>query len=341
MKATTHQILKKHWGYDKFRPMQEDIINSVLGGKDTLAILSTGGGKSITFQVPGMMMDGMVIVVCPLIALMQDQVDSLNAAGITATCIHSNIDKRKINARLVDAKNGHYKFLYLSPERLDNDNLLRFVNMMNVCLIVIDEAHCISQWGYDFRPAYHHIKSFRKWFAGVPIIALTATANEHVQADIVKSLEFREGHNLFLSTFKRTNLCIEVRKTEEKFKEIIHYIAANEGKCGIIFCRIRKKAEAMAAELKKRGVSATFYHGGMSSIDRENHQNLWIKGYVDVMCCTHAFGMGIDKSDVRFVFHVDIPEGLEAYFQEIGRAGRDGDESDCKLLYSGKELQIQ
>jgi len=333
------KLLKSHWGYDSFRPMQRDIIESVISGKDNLVVLPTGGGKSLTFQLPVLALDGLAIVISPLIALMKDQVDSLKNNGISATFINSDLTKSEINRRIVDSKNGLYKFLYLSPERLKSKNLLRHILLMNICLLVVDEAHSISEWGYDFRPSYHNISSFRQLLNGTPVIAVTATANFHVRNDIMKSLNFNnENTGIFISSFERSNLVLRIEKTDSKIGFIKKYLNINKDKCCIIYCRRREKSKRISLLLNEQGHESTYYHGGLDKKTKDYNQNLWINGHKKIMVCTHAFGMGIDKSDVRIIFHIDIPESLEAYVQEIGRAGRDNMHSNCILLYSNSEL---
>lgn len=330
--------LKQYFGYDSFRDNQESIIDSALLDKDTLGILPTGGGKSVCFQLPNLIKGGLAIVITPLIALMKDQVQSLMNRGIAATFVHSGMDKRQINSIYIDAKNGVFKFLYLAPERISSKNLLRHLKDMPVSYIVVDEAHCISQWGFSFRTSYMSIPRLRKIFPTTPIIAVTATANEQVILDIKASLKFRDNHTMVKGTFYRPNLHIAITKTEKKISQIINYLKQRPDICAVVYVRRRAKAENYSKMIADAGLSATFYHGGMNPKDRNHNQDLWIRGSRNIMVATHAFGMGVDKANVRAVFHVDLPENLEAYYQEIGRAGRDGEDSDCILLYNDKDV---
>ncbi len=326
------QILTRFWGYSEFRPLQEEIIGSVVMGKDTLALMPTGGGKSVTFQVPSLALDGICIVVTPLIALMKDQVEQLNKRKIKAAALHSGMSRHEIDITLENCRYGDYKFLYVSPERLGTDIFRIRVRDMNVNLIAVDEAHCISQWGYDFRPSYLEISNLRQLLPGVPVLALTATATPEVCADIMKQLSFREHHLLKMS-FDRENLTYLVRRTEDKNGELLRLVLKMKGS-GIIYVRSRKKCHELAGLLKENGVTAGPYHAGLTHGIRDARQQDWTAGRFRVMVATNAFGMGIDKPDVRFVLHVDLPDGPEAYFQEAGRAGRDGAPSYAILLYS-------
>ncbi|MBO5804336.1 MAG: RecQ family ATP-dependent DNA helicase [Bacteroidales bacterium] len=331
------KILEKYWGYTSFRPKQREIIDSALAGRDTLAILPTGGGKSLCFQIPSLARPGIAIVVTPLISLMKDQVQNLKARGIKALAIYSGMTFHEIDVALDNAIYGDYKFLYVSPERLRTDIFLARVAKMEVNFIVVDEAHCISQWGYDFRPDYLLIKELRNVVGGnIPFIALTATATERVAEDIMETLQFKEK-NLLRSSFERPNLAYIVRECENKLGNVVKVCEDIPGS-GIVYVRERKKAEEIAAFLKTQGVDADFYHAGVGKEMRSEKQDRWKKGDLRVMVATNAFGMGIDKPDVRFVCHIDLPESLESYFQEAGRAGRDGLSSKAVLLWNNTDL---
>jgi len=330
------QILLKYWGYSSFRPVQEDIINSVLAGKDTLALLPTGGGKSICFQVPTMAGEGLCIVVTPLIALMKDQVENLKKRGIKAVAIYSGMHSTEIEQAVNSCLYGKTKFLYLSPERLETDRIRQNIEKMNVCLLAVDEAHCISQWGYDFRPSYLNISQIRPYLPDVPVLALTATATATVADDIQDKLNFSE-HNLIQQSFERKNLIYVVQYEEDKLNRLLK-IANNLKGSGIVYLRSRKRTVEVADFLKKNNISAGYYHAGLDRKSRDVRQNSWISGETRVMVATNAFGMGIDKPNVRFVVHLDIPDSLEAYFQEAGRAGRDGKNSYAVLLYEKADL---
>ncbi|MES3019171.1 MAG: ATP-dependent DNA helicase RecQ [Bacteroidota bacterium] len=329
---TIHQILHKYWGFAKFRPLQEDIIQSVLDGHDTLALMPTGGGKSACFQVPALLKPGICIVVSPLIALMKDQVENLKEKGISAIAIISGMGKREVDIALDNCIYGDIKFLYLSPERLLSDLVKERIRHMNVNLIAIDEAHCISQWGYDFRPPYLHISDLRQLHPNVSVLALTATATESVASDIMVKLNFRNG-NVFRKSFERKNLGYLVYNEENKMRKLLS-IARNVKGTGIVYVRNRRETQEIARLLNQEGVSAEFYHAGLDSGTRSKKQMLWKSSQTRVMVATNAFGMGIDKSDVRFVVHLDLPESLEAYYQEAGRAGRDEKKAYTVLLYN-------
>ena len=328
--------LKKYWGYDSFRPMQKEIISSALAGRDTLAILPTGGGKSICFQVPAMMSDGICIVVSPLISLMKDQVENLCARGIKALAVYSGMSFRDIDIALDDAVYGGYKFLYVSPERLQTEIFRVRVAKMKVCYLAIDEAHCISQWGYDFRPDYLRIKDLRSILPDVPVIALTATATRFVADDIMKQLGFAES-NMIVSGFERPNLKYVIRESENKLGQLLKLCNGVEGS-GIVYVAKRKSAEDVAAFLQSQGVDAAAYHAGMNGKVRADIQQEWKSGAKRIIVATNAFGMGIDKGDVRFVCHYEMPASPEAYFQEAGRAGRDGKLSYALLLWNESDL---
>ena len=328
--------LKKYWGYDSFRPMQKEIISSALAGMDTLAILPTGGGKSICFQVPAMMSDGICIVVSPLISLMKDQVENLCARGIKALAVYSGMSFRDIDIALDNAVYGGYKFLYVSPERLQTEIFRVRVAKMKVCYLAIDEAHCISQWGYDFRPDYLRIKDLRSILPDVPVIALTATATRFVADDIMKQLGFAES-NMIVSGFERPNLKYVIRESENKLGQLLKLCNGVEGS-GIVYVAKRKSAEDVAAFLQSQGVDAAAYHAGMNGKVRADIQQEWKSGAKRIIVATNAFGMGIDKGDVRFVCHYEMPASPEAYFQEAGRAGRDGKLSYALLLWNESDL---
>lgn len=330
------EVLKEYWGYDGFRPMQEEIITAALEGKDVLAIMPTGGGKSICFQVPGLMRDGITLVVTPLIALMKDQVQNLNDRGVRALAIHAGMSRHEVDLALNNAAYGDYKFLYLSPERLGTQLFRSYIDVLGVSFIVVDEAHCISQWGYDFRPDYLRIGELRERI-DAPVIAVTATATPSVAQDIMERLGFKE-RLLLKSGFERPNLSYIVRKVEDKYSQILNICNGVPG-TGIVYARNRRKCEELSAFLRAQGVSASFYHAGLGGQARAERQAAWKSGAVRVMVCTNAFGMGIDKPDVRFVVHYDLPESPEAYFQEAGRAGRDGKRSFAVQLWNSVDVR--
>lgn len=334
-----HEILEQYWGYRSFRPLQEDIIHSILNGNDTLALLPTGGGKSICFQVPAMSKDGICIVVSPLIALMKDQVENLTNRGIKAIAITSAMHKREIDIALDNCVHGNIKFLYLSPERLESEIVKVRLQKMKVSFIAIDESHCISQWGYDFRPSYLKILQLRELLPNIPILALTATATPEVVKDIQQKLGFKK-ENVLQKSFERKNLSYVVLPEEDKLARLIK-IANNVKGSGIVYVRNRKKTQEIASYLKSNKISADFYHAGLDIKTRDAKQSNWIQNKTRVIVCTNAFGMGIDKPDVRFVVHIDLPDSLEAYFQEAGRAGRDEQKAFAILLYNtGDKLEL-
>jgi ATP-dependent DNA helicase RecQ len=324
------EVLKHYWGYTTFRPMQLDIIQSVLEGKDTMALLPTGGGKSVCFQVPAMVKEGICIVVSPLVALMKDQVENLKAKGINAVAIYAGMGKREIDILLDNCIYGPVKFLYLSPERLLSDLVRTRISYMNVNLFAIDEAHCISQWGYDFRPPYLQLASLRELHPDVPFIALTATATQFVRQDIVEKLELKDPA-IYVQSFARKNLSYVVFDLEDKYKKLIGIIKNVKGS-GLVYVRNRRETVDVSLFLQRNGIAADFYHAGVPSKLRSAKQEAWKKNKLSVMVATNAFGMGIDKPDVRFVVHLDLPESLEAYYQEAGRAGRDELRSFAVLL---------
>ena len=327
-----HEILKQYWGYDSFRGIQEEIIKSIGEGRDTLGLMPTGGGKSITFQVPALAKDGLCIVITPLIALMKDQVQNLRQRGIKAVAIYSGMTRQEILIALENCIFGNYKFLYISPERLDTDIFKQKLRAMKVNMITVDESHCISQWGYDFRPAYLKIADIRELLPGVPLLALTATATPDVVQDIQNRLKFREK-NVFRMSFERKNLAYIVRKTDNKTAELLHILRRMPGSA-IIYVRSRRRTKETTELLTHEGITADFYHAGLDNAVKDIRQKRWQDGECRVMVATNAFGMGIDKPDVRLVIHLDLPDSPEAYFQEAGRAGRDGEKAYAVILYS-------
>lgn len=330
-------VLKQYWGYDSFRPLQEDIILSVLEGRDTLALLPTGGGKSICFQVPALVKGGLCIVISPLIALMKDQVEHLRARHIKAGAIYSGMRVSEIQATIDNCLfDPEYRFLYVSPERLQTEHFKTNFERMPVSMIAVDEAHCISQWGYDFRPPYLEIAQIRKIFPQVPVLALTATATPEVVKDIQLRLEFKT-ENVFQKSFKRSNLTYFVVNEEDKNSRMLRIMNRYPGS-GIVYVRNRKKTAETAEFLRNNGISADFYHAGLEPRERDRKQQSWMKGETRIMVSTNAFGMGIDKPDVRFVVHIDLPDTLEAYFQEAGRAGRDEQPAVAILLYDNYDV---
>lgn len=344
---TATEVLKEYWGYDSFRPMQEEIITSALAGDDVLAILPTGGGKSVCFQVPALMKDGIALVVTPLVALMKDQVQNLEQRGIKALAVYAGMGRREIDLAINNAAYGDFKFLYISPERLSTQLFRSYLDVLKISYIVVDEAHCISQWGYDFRPDYLHISDIRK-IVQAPVIALTATATPQVVQDIVEKLipegtqsqreRSRSRFNILRSGFERPNLTYVVRKCEDKFGKLLDVCRSVPGS-GIVYMRSRGKCEEISSLLISQGVSASFYHAGLSPATRAERQEAWKKGEIRVMVCTNAFGMGIDKPDVRFVVHLGLADSLESYFQEAGRAGRDGQRSWAVLVWNSSDIR--
>ena len=328
-------ILKKYWGYDDFRGIQQDIIESIGEGRDTLGLMPTGGGKSITFQVPALAKDGVCIVITPLIALMKDQVDHLKKKGIQAAAIYSGMSRNEIVSTLENCIFGGIKLLYISPERICSDIFQTKLKRINVSFITVDEAHCISQWGYDFRPSYLAIADIRRQLPNIPILALTATATSEVIDDIQDQLLFAK-RNVFRMSFERKNLAYIVRRTDDKYSEMIHILKAIP-KAAIVYCRNRKRTKEAAELLIKSGISATWYHAGLENTVKDQRQKEWQADKTRVIVATNAFGMGIDKPDVRVVIHIDCPSSIEAYFQEAGRAGRDGKKSYAVLLYNGHD----
>ena len=330
MQNEIYNILEEYWGYTSFREKQEEIINSILDGKDTLGLLPTGGGKSITFQVPGMILDGITIVITPLISLMKDQVDNLLKRDIKALYLHSGMRKRQIDNAIDKCLYGNYKFLYISPERLASDSFINYLRMMEVSLIVVDEAHCISQWGYDFRPSYLNIAKTRDLFPKVPVLALTASATEEVIKDITSTLKFRNG-NIFKKSFHRDNIYYLVRYTEDKMEKLKNILRKTNGSA-IVYVRSRRKSKMISDELQSAGFSADYYHAGLITEEKQDKQEKWQSNQIQTIVATNAFGMGIDKPDVRTVVHIDVPNSIEEYYQEAGRAGRDLKKSFAVML---------
>lgn len=326
------RILKQYWGYDRFRGIQEDIIDSISKNKDTLGLMPTGGGKSITFQVPALAKEGMCLVITPLIALMKDQVQNLKKRGIKALAIYSGMSRQDIIITLENCIFGNYKFLYISPERLDTELFRTKLRKMHISMITVDESHCISQWGYDFRPAYLKIAEIRELLPDVPVLALTATATPEVVKDIQARLHFRHK-NVFRMSFERNNLAYIVRKTENKTAELLHILRSMPGSA-IIYARNRRRTKEITELLNNEHITADFYHAGLDDAIKDIRQHRWQSGESRVMVATNAFGMGIDKPDVRIVIHMDLPDSIEAYFQEAGRAGRDGQKAYAVILYA-------
>ena len=329
------KVLRQYWGYDSFRGIQQEIIESIGSGKDTLGLMPTGGGKSITFQVPALCRPGICLVITPLIALMIDQVTRLRSMGIKATAIHSGMSHDQILATLENCIFGDYKFLYVSPERLKSDIFLIKLHHMHVSFITVDEAHCISQWGYDFRPSYREIAFIRQELSGIPVLALTATATPKVVDDIQDKLEFPEK-NVKKMSFQRNNLAYIIRKAEDKPRELLRILNSTEGST-IIYVRNREATRTISQWLRENGISAIYYHAGLYSVDKDQRQEMWKEGGTRVMVATNAFGMGIDKADVRLVIHFDVPDSIEAYFQEAGRAGRDGKKAEAIMLVNRRD----
>jgi ATP-dependent DNA helicase RecQ len=331
-----HDILRRHWGYDAFRPLQEDIIATVLDGTDVLALLPTGGGKSVCYQVPALAQEGICLVISPLIALMKDQVENLKRRGILAAAIYTGMSRRAIIQTLKNVAHGPYKLLYVSPERLETGLFREYLPALGVNLIAVDEAHCISQWGYDFRPAYLRIAALRTEIPNVPLLALTASATEDVQRDIAEKLKLT-GHRVFRQSFLRPNLSYSAFKPDSKLTRLVEIVKKVPG-TGIVYCKSRRRTVEIAELLQMHGIPASAYHAGLSAELRTHRQQDWIGDRARIMVCTNAFGMGIDKPDVRLVVHLDLPDCLESYYQEAGRAGRDGKRSYAVLLYSEADL---
>jgi len=326
-------LLKRHFGFTSFRPLQEEIIRDTLGGKDVFALLPTGGGKSLCFQLPALARPGLTLVVSPLIALMKDQVDALQATGIPATFLNSSLGAGEAHARVRALHKGEYRLLYVAPERLMLSGFLTDLRRWNVSLLAIDEAHCISEWGHDFRPEYRQLAQLRQHLPSVPMMALTATATERVRQDIVKLLKLREASN-YIGSFNRPNLTYRVLAKRKPYDQVLGLLRARSRESGIIYCQARKTAENVAERLIEDGIKAKAYHAGLTAVERNCHQELFLRDEVRVICATIAFGMGINKPNVRFVMHYDLPKNIEGYYQETGRAGRDGLPSDCVLLFT-------
>lgn len=333
---TIHQILKQYWNYTSFRPLQEEVVTSILEGKDTLALMPTGGGKSICFQVPAMAKEGLCLVISPLIALMKDQVDNLRKKGITAHAIYSGMSRKEVINVLKIATSSNCKFLYVSPERLETNLFNEYLPALDINLIAVDEAHCISQWGYDFRPPYLRIAALREALPGIPILALTASATPEVQQDICDKLQFTR-HRVFSRSFERPNLSYSVFTVDSKINKITDILQKVPGS-SIVYCKTRRRTKEISDLLNMQGIPADFYHAGLTQEIRSRKQAAWINNTVRTIVCTNAFGMGIDKPDVRVVIHADVPDCLENYYQEAGRAGRDEKKSYAVLLYDEKEL---
>lgn len=329
-------ILQKYWDHEEFRPLQKEIIHSVLDGNDTLAILPTGGGKSICFQVPALAQEGICIVISPLIALMKDQVENLKKRGIPALLIHSGMKRADVIQTLKNATHDYFKFLYVSPERLETSLFKEYLPALNVNLVAVDEAHCISQWGYDFRPSYLRIAELREELPDIPILALTASATPEVQKDICEKLEFKKQH-IYRQSFERKNLSYSVFKVDSKLVKLVDIVTKVQGSA-IVYCRTRRRTNEIVRHLQMHGVSSSNYHAGLKQEERNQRQKDWVDNKTRVIVCTNAFGMGIDKPDVRLVIHVDIPDCLESYYQEAGRAGRDGKKAYAVLLHDEKDL---
>ncbi|EKO1914111.1 DNA helicase RecQ [Clostridium botulinum] len=334
-------LLKKHFGYNEFRKAQEKVIESILKKEDTVAIMPTGAGKSICYQIPALIFEGVTVVISPLISLMKDQVDSLKEVGIEATYINSSLNNLEIEERIFNAREGLYKLIYIAPERLESDSFVRSLNNLNIALVAVDEAHCVSQWGHDFRPSYTKISNFIRKLSKRPIVtAFTATATETVRHDILNSLEL-QNPKVFVTGFDRENLSFSVIKGEDKEKFIFDYLENNIGKVGIIYTSTRKEAESLYNKINKKGYKVGVYHAGLNDEERKRTQEDFSFDNIEIIVATNAFGMGIDKSNVRFVIHHNIPKNMEAYYQEAGRAGRDGEESECILLFSPNDIRLQ
>src|SRR5882762_148919 len=332
--------LKKHFGYDAFRPLQEEIILDALAGHDVFALMPTGGGKSLCFQLPALLRDGLTIVVSPLISLMKDQVDALQTSGIAATFLNSTLDRHEAVERLRALNRGKYRLLYVAPERLMLDGFLERALNWNITQIAIDEAHCISEWGHDFRPEYRELKKLRRHLPDVPIMALTATATERVRKDIVDQLHFHNAR-CYVASFNRPNLTYRVVPKSSPYEQVLTFIRSRPNESGIVYCASRKTADSLATKLSGDGVKAKPYHAGLEAKERTKHQELFLRDDARVIAATIAFGMGINKPNVRFVLHHDLPKNIESYYQETGRAGRDGLPSECVLLFSASDVVKQ
>ena len=336
---TKHEALNKYFGHTAFRPSQETVIDTLIGGRDVLGVMPTGAGKSICFQIPALILDGVTLVISPLISLMKDQVAALRGSDIPAAFINSSLTLKQYREVLRRAKLGQYKIIYVAPERLETADFLRFAAETSISLIAVDEAHCVSQWGRDFRPSYLKIADFIEKSETRPIVgAFTATATADVKRDIISLLKLQDP--LCLTTgFDRPNLYFGVERPKDKRQRLVELIFERGGQCGVVYCSTRKAVDRVCAELKREGVSAARYHAGLEDIERRVNQDHFINGKISVMVATNAFGMGIDKSNVRFVIHYNMPKNMENYYQEAGRAGRDGKASDCILLFSDKDIK--
>jgi ATP-dependent DNA helicase RecQ len=339
MNSLAHE-LKHVFGYDSFRPLQEEIMRASLDGRDVLAILPTGAGKSLCYQLPALVREGLTLVVSPLIALMKDQVDSLTASGVAATYLNSSLVGDESRRRLAGLHRGDYKLLYVAPERLMLPGFLDDLQRWNIACIAVDEAHCISEWGHDFRPEYRQLAQVRGRFPGVPVLALTATATERVRGDILRQLDLQDPE-VFLASFNRPNLNYRVESKEKAYRQLLDFLQARPREGGIVYVQARKTAEEVARKLAEDGVPALPYHAGLEPAERAGNQEKFLRDEVRVVCATIAFGMGINKSNVRFVVHYDLPKNIEGYYQETGRAGRDGLPAECMLLFSRGDVMKQ
>ncbi|MDF2521758.1 MAG: recQ, partial [Clostridia bacterium] len=338
MKDKTIQILQEYFGYSEFRPGQQRIIDEILSGRDVVGIMPTGAGKSLCFQVPALVLEGTAIVISPLISLMKDQVDTLNEIGVKAAFINSSLNLQEYINIMTNAQNGEYKLLYIAPERLETESFWELLSKMDISMIAVDEAHCISEWGHDFRPSYTKIADMIAKLPKRPAVAaLTATATIQVKQDIIRLLKLRQPYVL-ITGFDRGNLYFEVNKPAKKFDFLISYIKKNADSSGIVYCATRKNVESVCDKLKEHGISATRYHAGLTDNERKANQEAFIFDKVQVIVATNAFGMGIDKSNTRYVIHYNMPKTMENYYQEAGRAGRDGDKAECILLYSASDI---
>lgn len=337
-KKELYEKLKKHFGYNDFRPQQEEIIQHILDGNDTIVLMPTGGGKSMCFQLPSLLTDGLTLVISPLIALMKDQVENLNANGIAAAFLNSSLKSEEERAIEAQLERGELKLLYVSPERVSAPNFVSFLSILNIQLIAIDEAHCVSSWGHHFRPEYQKLYLLKKRLPNTTMVALTATADKAVRSDIGQLLGMHEPKT-FISSFDRPNLSLSVLPGQKKWEQILRLVKKHKGKSGIIYCSSRKATEELSAKLKIEGIKAACYHAGMMSKLKEKTQDAFIHGDIDIICATIAFGMGIDKPDVRYVIHYNMPGNLESYYQEIGRGGRDGLKAETVLFYSYRDVQ--
>ena len=332
--------LKQYFGFTSFRPLQEEIVRDALAGRDVFALLPTGGGKSLCFQLPALIKPGLTVVVSPLIALMKDQVDALQASGVAATFLNSSLDANESKARLRGLHAGQYRLLYAAPERLMLSGFIADLQRWNVTLLAVDEAHCISEWGHDFRPEYRQLANLRGFFPNVPMMALTATATDRVRSDIIGHLHLRNART-YVASFNRPNLTYRVLPKSEPYEQVLQFARARSAECGIVYCQSRKSAESVAARLWDDGIKAKPYHAGMDPADRASNQEMFLRDDVRIICATIAFGMGINKPNVRFVIHYDLPKNIEGYYQETGRAGRDGLPSECLLLFSAGDVVKQ